>query len=684
MGKPVIILIFALLLFSGCEKQYDHEHGDDDYVETAYFDASGGEYTYANGISLYVPPGALSDGKDIYIRDIKNDEKTVLLDIRAVTEQDILFAFMGGPDDIQFAIPAIVTVPVRNLLRDTVPLVHTFDIESRKASVADISYRTKPADETITLSIDHFSGYEGEIVDEIKRNECTDPSNTTCRCGQIEVSQTDINYSCSRLDCQVVYSENIVRFLDCPGIPEESSIFEEVSSGCTPELVMEVDKVYIEPGEQCAVTARIKLGCAVPVNTATIVFSAAGPGTLSPRTGSTDSMGEVHTEVTATGEEGKIVVTAETDFTYSVKRINVNGQDLVNEQRTVHLSESINVYVVVRPVLTLDALDRTISTNDSTIIMASLLYHETPVQGERIYFSVNGPASIDPSSFVTLEDGTAFTFLESRNVEGTAVITARSDVAVMLPGGEMVIYPVSESVDVLIKEEDDLDGTVWQFESVKEISTRFNPQGCEDVYIRPDCTCDGDYTGIMQTETIFQVITGTFSLSRTYGNLYTITVSNVSGSMHVTYPSSQYTETCPLGGGFGVPGCACIDPDFIRIDAWGVDAVNETITFSSPLPAEDEIEMYATVSDNMLWLYFKAPPEPEPSIEYRSWSSRYSDCECIEWTGERNYSSRAGWGFYSFSWEGAIENGGWTETDTSYETEEVHTFSLECTTGCAD
>jgi hypothetical protein len=176
-------------------------------------------------------------------------------------------------------------------------------------------------------------------------------------------------------------------------------------------------------------------------------------------------------------------------------------------------------------------------------------------------------------------------------------------------------------------------------------------------------------------------VTGQFTVSSN-GSFRTISFSNVSGSFQVHYPSSEYSKTCPLGGGLGVPGCACTDPNFIRIDSWGVDEVNQSISFSSPTPGEDEFYAYVISPENTLSIDFYGPPEPEPLVEMRSWYSVYSDCSCIGWDGQKSYDDRPAWGFNNWSWEGNLQNGQWTEVEQWYNSEITYTFSLVCISNC--
>jgi hypothetical protein len=79
--KRSLFILPIIILFIGCEKPFDS--GDDNTVneENVYFDANGGEHTYSNGITRMVPPGALTEGRYIYIRDLRTDETTSLLTI---------------------------------------------------------------------------------------------------------------------------------------------------------------------------------------------------------------------------------------------------------------------------------------------------------------------------------------------------------------------------------------------------------------------------------------------------------------------------------------------------------------------------------------------------------------------------------------------------------------------------
>jgi hypothetical protein len=681
MNKLLYLFLIISMLLNICCRSGDQP----ETVETIFFDVNGGEHTYPNGITLRLPPGALTEGKNIFIRNLNTNEMTSLLSIRAIPEENILFAFEGGPDSLTFEESVTVIIPVERLTKIMVPVIMHINLSDNSASVANVSYKADPENKTIELSINHLTGYSAEIIEEIHRNECTDAFNTSCRCGIIEVIQNDNEYSCSRENCQVVYSENRVKFLDCPGSPEESSIFEEVSSGCIAELTMKSEKIYIESGEQCEITAKIKLGCAAPMEAKDVTFSVTGPGTISPYDDFTDDQGIARTNLTAGSQEGKVTITGISSFAYYKKRINVNGVDLVSEEQTVNLVNSVDVYVIKKPVLEVFAEDEVIAKNDITTISATITRNGAPVEGQIVNFSVTGPADVAPVSSTTSSSGSAVTFLAAHDLEGTANVTAESDVTVLLPNGYEIRYPVNASVSVVIAEEEDLDGSVWRFESIIETTTLFNPQGCEDVYVKPDCSCRGDYTGIMLTETAYQSVTGKFTLTRTTGHSgkYSVSFSDVSGSLQFHHPSSQYSTTCPLGGGMGVPGCACEDPHFIRIDAWGDDEINESVSFHLPTPSTDEIEAFTySYSGNFLDIRFHKPSEPVPFIKYKTCYSSYSDCSCIGWDGQKSYDYWPAWEFSNWRWSGNLENGQWSETDQWQNTTEITTFSLECISDC--
>jgi len=454
---PLIII----LLVSGCSI---FKKNKPDAEKSIYFDSDGGEHTYSNGIILKISPRALRNGQNISISELTESEWESLLARRNVPKEKILFAFKTSPENLDFEKDVTLSIPVSGLTPTMIPMIMHIDFIKKSVLVANSSYKANAEDKTIELSVSHFTGYEGEIVDEIKRNECTDPT-TSCRCGTIEVSQSDADYSCSEDDCQVLYSENTVKFLDCPGSPEESSIFEEVSPGCEPDLSLSSEKVYIEEGETCEITALLKLGCTAPLTSRNIGFSASGPGTINPTDDLTDDQGKAYTTVTGGSEEGVVTITASSSFTYYTKRINVNGVDLVKEERTVNLTKTIEVYVIKKPVLNLVAADAVIQKNDNTTITATITKDETPIEGVLVDFSVVGPAAINPFSSNTSSSGQAITQLSSHNSKGTVNVLAESIVSIVLPNGGNIQVPLHGIVNVIIEEEDPEEDIIsfWTF-----------------------------------------------------------------------------------------------------------------------------------------------------------------------------------------------------------------------------
>lgn len=675
---PAILLAASVLIIacSGIENQPATP-------ETAYFDATGGEHTYSNGLTLVVPPGALTGRVDISIRDLNPDEKNSLLSIRAMDRTDLLFAFEAEPDGLVFASSATIIIPVENLPEAIIPMITKFHLNNRSASVADVSYILDTDNGSVELKVDHFSGYSGEIIDEIHRNECAEVS-TSCRCGRIEVTQIDNDYSCSVDDCQVIYSENRVKFLDCPNQPEESSIFEEVSSGCAPELSLQVAKIYLKKGEQIEISALVRLGCAAGLEGKNVAFTVTGPGTINPDNDLTDNQGLAATTLTAGNDEGKITITAQSTITWNTKRINVNGVDLVREQKTETVTASIDIYVIEKPVLDLVADENTIYTNDVAFITATITQGNSPLAGQAVSFSLTGPADLSPVSATTTGSGSATTMLSSHDTEGTATVTARSDVIVMLASGQEAIIPISATVNVVIAEESDLDGSVWRFEYIAETTTQYSPLGCDDIYVSSDCSCNGNASGATHEEKDYQRVTGEFTISRTASYAYTLVFSNVSGFYQINRPASSYSTTCPLGGGLGGPGCACEDPGHTRTDSHGEDGVNESRTFFWSNPGEDKIEAYVYADDNTISINCSEPPD-QNLIDLRSWYSQSSTCSCLGWDGTKNYHTWPSWGFSDWRMEWIkLQNSSWSETDQYGNWSANYTYTLECITNCDD
>ena len=146
---PLIII----LLVSGCCIFKKHKTPTD---ESVYFDSEGGEHTFSNGITLKIPPGALTEERNISIKNLTEDEVSALLNYRNVPEEEILFAFKTFPDNIEFESPVSISIPVSGLTTTMMPLIMQINFSENSVSVANVSYIVDSENKTIELSVNHF------------------------------------------------------------------------------------------------------------------------------------------------------------------------------------------------------------------------------------------------------------------------------------------------------------------------------------------------------------------------------------------------------------------------------------------------------------------------------------------------------------------------------------------------
>ncbi len=98
---------------------------------------------------------------------------------------------------------------------------------------------------------------------------------------------------------------------------------------CTaPDIAVEADPANIASGESSDITATMTCG-GTPMHGKRITFAVSGPGTISPKSGTTTPQGEVQTEYTA-DEDGIATITAQHQACSDDQPITASGQTQVN------------------------------------------------------------------------------------------------------------------------------------------------------------------------------------------------------------------------------------------------------------------------------------------------------------------------------------------------------------------
>ena len=416
--KILFCFIFTILLsvfISGCDKKSTKPEA----VDMVTISPDGGEYTFPDGILLRVPPGAVSQDTDIRLRKLNAGLLSSIFDTRGVSLDNLLACIEGTPDGTQFIYPVQLCISV-DLEPGDIPFVHEIDLASGDYTPAETEIICDADQDSLFISLSHFSIVSAEIIQEYKQlyKDCGD---NPCRCLRIKVEQHDKDYICDNGDCQISESNVSVTFLDCPGMPVEKSVIREVSAACTPNLVLSAANTTVSINGQTSLTARVELGCE-PTEGQSVDFSVTELASVNPASGASNASGEAVSTFTAGGEEGTATVTATTTASYHTSHIyaSAGGADTTinGPLKTQDLTASVDIEIVGQNWSGTMTYDRFCEAN--------------------IWIHENASYSVDFS----------FTISSRGDIIGTATTTQTASVTAIVPGWCFQNINVPPTVDL--------------------------------------------------------------------------------------------------------------------------------------------------------------------------------------------------------------------------------------------
>jgi hypothetical protein len=252
----------------------------------------------------------------------------------------LVAAFEALPDGQTFAEPVTITLTGLDLEPGTVPLVRLIDEQTGSRALVESSLAYDPEEGTLSFEVKHFTTYAVEAGEQVANDECQE---TPCRCGLIDIQQSDASNACSADDCQILESEVSVQFNDCPGKPIETSYLKEVSPNCKPKMEVKASQETVPPEGMTDLIAITSLSC-VPVPDQNTDFSInSGPGSVSPTNRMTDEDGKALSTFTATEQEGVTIVEVNATGSYYAYEVRANGESFNGPMQTYELSEEVEI-----------------------------------------------------------------------------------------------------------------------------------------------------------------------------------------------------------------------------------------------------------------------------------------------------------------------------------------------------
>lgn len=343
----VPMLITAIItVFIKCSEDSPSEPSNENMITIT---SEGGEYTTEEGIIIRVPAGAVDKETDILVKSVNEEQVKPIFDSRRVPVDNLLACFEGSPDGIVFNKPIQISLNV-NLEPGDVPIVHEVDLKSGVYMPAEVITRVDPDQDTMMISLKHFSSYTVENMDEFKPFVSEECIETPCRCGDLEIIQADKDYLCNNAECTVTETKLKITYLDCPQQPVEEYFLREVSDGCELNLSLTATSHKVRPGGETKVLAYLYLGCA-PMAKRSVDFSLSSsiPATLNPTYNSTDEDGVASTTLTAGDQEGVVTVNARSTQSYYTYTIYVRAggeeEEVNGPMITEELKQSIDIQI---------------------------------------------------------------------------------------------------------------------------------------------------------------------------------------------------------------------------------------------------------------------------------------------------------------------------------------------------
>jgi len=341
-----MILVLAVPVWSGCKEPSGNGHPSEGFVDVTV-SPGGGTYDLSNGFTVIVPAGAVAVDTTLGIRRLTVEELTPIFDIRGVPTDRILGGFEGRPDGLTFSQPINIIMPA-DIEPGEVPLAHGVNLADVTYSPIETALTGDPDAGTVEVTVSHFSQLSVEQIEELKRGSegCTA---SPCRCGRIEVRQSEIDLYCQSGDCVKNESKLSMRFLDCDGQPVEESYLREMSAGCVPDMTLTAGSSTLSTGGSTGVTAYVTVACGTGEEDQRVDFTVSGPATVSPAFATTDAEGNAGTTLTAGEEEGTATVTADATISWSTYSLYASAggeEETANGPLvTKSVSKSVNVEI---------------------------------------------------------------------------------------------------------------------------------------------------------------------------------------------------------------------------------------------------------------------------------------------------------------------------------------------------
>jgi len=274
---PILIasLLFLCFLSFGCNGGSSESSADDQSVPVgddtpipAFVEKTitpeGETVEFSNGVTMEVPPGAVSGELTLKIRLIDSSEAE-----QSLLNEPIPMKYMGGivveTEAVVFNEPIKVSIPVTAFGADELPILVSFDPENGSIPEStNIVY--DPVSSSANISIDRFGDTakepdlrflgplakvlrkENELMSEQKRlvviawanemskRECSDEA-TKCRCGRIKVVCDFDEFAGESNSCTAVAETGSITFLDCEEQPVEKWSMEDRSVGCDKDSI---------------------------------------------------------------------------------------------------------------------------------------------------------------------------------------------------------------------------------------------------------------------------------------------------------------------------------------------------------------------------------------------------------------------------------------------------------------
>jgi hypothetical protein len=338
----VLFLSLSALLFVSVCKDVTGTDGEVSY-ETYTITPEGGTHTFDCGITIDVPEGAVTEETEIQFRKMKTSEIHEILEPLGRELSSIIVGFEAKPDGLTFLEDVKVTVQNAGLEPGDFVIVHELDVDSSRYTPAELSFVYNPAEDIIEFSLNHFSGYSAEELEEMEKTECVnDPEN--CRCKRIKITQSDKHLMCGLGECQKTESKLTVEYLDC-GTSETHNLLE-LSEGCEPEISLTAGRTTIAPWENTTVTAELILGCeGLEGQVVDFSVSDLSLGSVSPTNSTTDGDGQAQTTFTAEKTEGTIAVTVNATVSYYMSVIEADGETFRGPLKTDEVSADVDIKI---------------------------------------------------------------------------------------------------------------------------------------------------------------------------------------------------------------------------------------------------------------------------------------------------------------------------------------------------